>query len=48
MSVTVSCTIGVLHRTVSGEGSISHRACCTRPVEVLAEDLLTEGSDVPG
>ena len=48
MSVPLSCSAGVLRRSVPGEGRHSHRAGHQRPSQVLAKNLFTKRSDVSG
>ena len=48
LSKSVPCPAGVLRGAVPGEGRHPHRAGHQGAAQVLAQDLLPEGGDVPG
>lgn len=47
VAVGLSSAIGVLRCTILGEGSVADGACYKKSAQVLAQDTLAQGGDVP-
>lgn len=46
MLIALSRSVSILRRSISREGCIAHGARRARSAEVLAKDMLAEGSNV--